>query len=153
MLQISEKKRDLMGFGALLVFFALFLAVPHEIPKEIQGDFPADIYPRTLLIVALGLLILQVGRILLTEEDKAITFERHHLKRSAVLFLVMIGGYLIILLSGFVLAGGFFIFCFAWLLKERNRGAVALALAVPLFVYWCLEYAFRIRLPSIFDAL
>src|SRR3546814_10878436 len=51
MMQVSERLRDFLGFGVLLVLLAVLLVVPHEIPKEIQGDFPAEVYPRTLLVV------------------------------------------------------------------------------------------------------
>src|SRR3546814_20886779 len=61
MMQVSERLRDFLGFGVLLVLLAVLLVVPHEIPKEIQGDFPAEVYPRTLLVVGVVLLGLQVA--------------------------------------------------------------------------------------------
>src|SRR3546814_11114488 len=61
MMQVSERLRDFLGFGVLLVLLAVLLVVPHEITKEIQGDFPAAVYPRHLLVVGIVLLGLQVA--------------------------------------------------------------------------------------------
>ena len=151
MMQISERLRDLLGFGVLLVLLAVLLVVPHEIPKEIQGDFPAEVYPRTLLVVGVVLLGLQVAITLVRGRGAALTLESAQLARTAALLAVMWAGYGLILLVGFVLGGAFLVFSYAWLLQERNRAAVIAALAAPLLIYLCLEHAFRIRLPSLLD--
>lgn len=151
MVQISEKVRDLAGFGTLLVFVGTFLLFPHEIPKEIQGDFPAEAYPRALLLCALALLGIQTLCALLLGKGEKLTLSGDQAIRIGTLILIMWGGYLIILATGFLLAGAYFVLGYAWLLQERNHAALVVALATPTLIYLCLEHAFRIRLPSILD--
>ena len=151
MFELSEKTRDLIGFGALLVFLMLLLLLPYQLPKEIDGDFPADAYPRALFTAGVVLLLVQIGSLLLKGKGKVLCLRSEGLVRAASLFAVMAGGYLLILASGFLLAGAFFVFCYAWILKERDRAALMVAVATPAVVYWVLEVAFQIRLPSILD--
>lgn len=151
MLQISEKARDLAGFGILLVLAGTVLLIPHEIPKEIQGDFPAEAYPKALLLFALALLGVQTFCILLKGKGERLTLSGGQALRLGALILIMWGGYLIILSAGFLLAGVYFVLGYAWLLQERGRVALMVALATPTVVYLCLEHAFRIRLPSMLD--
>jgi hypothetical protein len=153
MVHISEKTRDLAGFGALLVFVGAFLLFPQEIPKEIQGDFPADAYPKALLLFALALLGIQTVCTLLQGKGERLTLSGDQAIRIGALVIIMWGGYLIILSAGFLLAGAYFVLGYAWLLQERNHAALMVALGTPTLVYLCLEHAFRIRLPSILDIL
>src|SRR3546814_5976058 len=97
MIEVSERLRDLLGFGVLLVLLVVLLVVPHEIPKEIQGDFPAEIYPRTLLGVGVVLLGLQIAVTLARGKGAAVTVEARQLARTAALLAIMWTGYLIIL--------------------------------------------------------
>ncbi len=151
MFELSEKSRDLIGFGALLSFAILLLFLPYQLPKEIEGDLPADVYPRTLFIAGVVLLLVQISSLLLRGKGKVLSLKSEGLTRAVSLFAVMIVGYLVILAAGFLLAGAFFVFCYAWLLKERDRTALMLAIAAPLAIYWALEFAFRIRLPTMLD--
>src|SRR3546814_9226668 len=82
MIEVSERLRDLLGFGVLLVLLVVLLVVPHEIPKEIQGDFPAEIYPRTLLGVGVVLLGLQIAVTLARGKGAAVTVEARQLART-----------------------------------------------------------------------
>lgn len=151
MIHISERLRDLLGFGLLLILLASLLVVPREIPKEIQGDFPAEVYPRTVLLVGLTLVGLQLAATWLRGSGASLAVETRQLVRTATLLAVMATGYGLILTVGFLAGGAFLIFSYAWLLRERNAAGAAAALATPLLIYLCLEYAFRIRLPSFLD--
>src|SRR3546814_18613655 len=109
----------------------------------IQGDFPAEVYPRTLLVVGVVLLGLQVAITLARGRGAALTLESAQLARTAALLAIMWAGYGLILLVGFVLAGAFLVFSYAWLLPERNRPAVVAAPPAPLPPNPCLDTPFR----------
>jgi len=151
MIHISERLRDLLGFGLVLILLASLLVVPREIPKEIQGDFPAEVYPRTVLLVGVMLVALQLAVTWLRGSGASLAVETRQLARIAALLAVMATGYGLILSIGFLAGGAFLVFSYTWLLRERNAVGAAAALAAPLLIYLCLEYGFRIRLPSVLD--
>lgn len=151
MIHISERLRDLLGFGLLLILLASLLVVPREIPKEIQGDFPAEVYPRTVLLVGVMLVCLQLAVTWLRGSGASLSVETRQLVRTATLLAVMATGYGLILTVGFLAGGAFLVFSYAWLLRERNAAGAAAALGAPLLIYLCLEYGFRIRLPTFLD--
>lgn len=153
MFVLSEKTRDIVGFGTLLVLWAALLWLPHQIPKEIEGDFPADVYPKALFLVGALLLVLQFAFLLVSDKGEKLSLSKEGLTRTLALFAIMIVGYFIVLTFGFLLAGAFFVFSFAWLLDERGKSKLIAATLTPVIVYAGLEYGFDIRLPSILDAL
>src|SRR3546814_18132615 len=82
-MRISDWSSDVCSSDRVL------LVVPHEIPKEIQGDFPAEVYPRTLLVVGVVLLGLQVAITLARGRGAALTLESAQLARTAALLAIM----------------------------------------------------------------
>ncbi len=123
----------------------------HEIPRSVPGDIDARVYPDALIYIWFGLTVAHILEALFADRSQRVTILSDAFAHAVKMFLIIGGGFLLLVFVGYIVAGFFYIVAFAYILNERSRVVWLVAAIVPIAVYVFLEATLDVRLPTVLD--
>ena len=155
MFKVRRKTIDITVavFVGLIPIVLLVAVFPGQVPSSAEDDISARIYPDTLAYLWIALSILHLGEVWLKADDNTVEISRDSMGYQAGLLLTVLVGYLLLLKVGYLIGAAFYVLTFTWMMRERGPAAWSLAIITPFAVYFIMETAFEVRLPTFPDSL
>ena len=131
--------------GLLLVLFVF----PRQIPEGFDGDLSSDLYPRVIMMVWISSAAAWlVSTLFAGKENDDAAEGGSYARRSILIGLVILAGYGLFALIGFITAAFVLIVCLSYICGERGLAPWILAAIVSPSVYAFLDIFLDVRLPT-----
>ncbi|MCR9122920.1 MAG: tripartite tricarboxylate transporter TctB family protein [Phyllobacteriaceae bacterium] len=137
--------------SAAMPCILLLFVFDDQIPTSGLEEIGPRVYPDTLAYAWLALSLLYLADQWTRNVGEPVEIGGSAVFRSLAIIGVVLVGFLVLNVAGYLLGAVFYILCFTWMMNERGWAALVLSVVTPVVVYVALEAAFQVRLPTILD--